>query len=250
MVISNFPNFGQLHVKTRFTIRSFWWVTKLRFIITWWYLIYSWPSKIGDFDSFNIFTSSVLQFVHYWRLRGVGEKVDDSSKVDGPSESGCILAKTERFLVAPSTFFVTNITLIKFLLTYEIQKWKSSRKRKRMTKKISQSLSVGYHFRTGYRKFRSETSLVEMTTGQPYWSANGNDIDNHSKSLGRTGQFLVTAFGILFFFIVYGYLQGQGSPDFDHPMTVIGWPSPSKYGQHHWIVRRFLERKIIFIWWF
>ena len=90
-----------------------------------------------------------------------------------------------------------------------------------MTKKISQSLSVGYHFRTGYRKFRSETSLVEMTTGEPYWSVNGNDIDNHSKSLGRTGQFLVTSFGILFFFIVYGYLQGQGSPDFGHRMTVI-----------------------------
>jgi len=29
------------------------------------------------------------------------------------------------------------------------------------------------------------------------------------KSLGRTGQFLVTASGILFFFIVYGYLQGR-----------------------------------------
>ena len=66
----------------------------------------------------------------------------------------------------------------------------------------------------------TETSLVEMTTGQPYGSTNGNDIVNHLKYLGRTGQFLVTSFGILFFFIVYGYLQGQGSPDFGHRMTV------------------------------
>ena len=65
-----------------------------------------------------------------------------------------------------------------------------------------------------------ESWLVQLTKCVSYWSANQNDIDNHSKSLGRTGQFLVTSFGILFFFIVYGYLQGQGSPDFGHRMTV------------------------------
>ena len=53
-----------------------------------------------------------------------------------------------------------------------------------------------------------------------YWSTNQNKLGNHTKSLGRTGQFLVTSFGILFFFIVYGYLQGQGSSDFDRTWTV------------------------------
>ena len=38
---------------------------------------------------------------------------------------------------------------------------------------------------------------------------NLNQWETRKKSLGRTGQFLVTASGILFFFIVYGYLQGR-----------------------------------------
>ena len=75
--------------------------------------------------------------------------------------------------------------------------------------------------------------VIESFGPKPHWSKwpPANAINqpmgmilisyNHSKSLGRTGQFLVTSFGILFFFIVYGYLQGQGSPDFGHRMTVI-----------------------------
>ena len=36
--------------------------------------------KSGDFDGFNFLKSSVLQFVRYWRLSGVAEKVDESSE--------------------------------------------------------------------------------------------------------------------------------------------------------------------------
>ena len=84
-----------------------------------------------------------------------------------------------------------------------------------MTKIISRLLYAGYHFRTGSRHYFSLTSFDHQTLIGHRIRA---QIGNQFKSLGRTLQFLVTSFGILFFFIVYGYLQGPGSPtDFFQP---------------------------------
>ena len=71
------------------------------------------------------------------------------------------------------------------------------------------------------------------------WVMNLNQGETRKKSLGRTGQFLVTASGILFFFIVYGYLQGRApgqNQQGDGSFSWIVWRTLTKKNYFHMVI--------------
>ena len=68
-----------------------------------------------------------------------------------------------------------------------------------------------FHYRRGFSLVSKSRDVMSRNGHCPFYHEPMRSRDK--KSLGRTGQFIVTASGILFFFIVYGYLQGSGSAD-------------------------------------